>query len=513
MRSIFIIFAILLLIAFGLGAVRDAGSLSVNFVGYQIDTTATMAFLIIGVLALIAVFFWQTVIWMARAPQRAARKAQDVRRRQGEEVITRGFLAVANGDASEAKRLSVKALDFSDNIALVRILGAMAAEISEDQTAAKSAYTAMLSVPELKMAGLRGLLGLASGSGQPDEMVRLATEAFMQPKSNLWAFKALFEARLSAREWDEALSLIDTALSRKLISPIYADRARAGVMVAKSSQITASPNSSPQDQETALELSLKAAKSQPSFSPASLIAAKLYKEAGKIGRAEDVLESAYQAAPHPALWLSYRDLINDETPRQRATRLSNLEDRQPDHPESRILTLERALIANDVRLIDQAVERLKPVLDDAQLTRRVCGVMARVSLARGKTDEARSWVAKAGLVRSDLAWSDIDETGQAFRFSHSDWINIITHYAQTGQMLHPRGERGERTLPELPDLPSRYLPSMPFIRAAQNPDFRMPLPDDPGASPEMGGDSADTEVQTGQKPKTTRQRPVKTPKT
>ncbi|MBW8735359.1 MAG: heme biosynthesis protein HemY, partial [Asticcacaulis sp.] len=145
-RSLLILLGITILIAVGVGLVGDPGQASLVWLNYRIDTSAAAAICILGALALCAVSFWNLVLWLSRAPQRAERARADTRRRQGDEVMTRGFVAVAAGDGTEARRNAVKALDFSDNVLLVRVLSAMAAEASGDATATRAAYTAMLSV-------------------------------------------------------------------------------------------------------------------------------------------------------------------------------------------------------------------------------------------------------------------------------------------------------------------------------------------------------------------------------
>jgi len=311
LRSLLIFLSIIILMALGLGLIGDSGQASLTWIGYRVDTSANAAIIIIGLMSMVALVFWNIVHWMVRAPQRDKRRNEEDRRRQGEEALTRGFMAVAAGEGAEARRLAIKALDLCDNIALVRILGAMAAEVSQDKTAAKSAYTAMLSVPELKMAGLKGLVTVAQAANENEEAIRLATEAFGQPRPTMWAFKALFEARLESSQWAEAQNLVANALNRKLISPLYSERAKAALMTAQVAKSEVASEGT--KAEPAVDNVIRAVKSQPTFTPAAILAARLLKNVGKIGRAEDVLESAYQAAPHPALWITYRDLVSDET--------------------------------------------------------------------------------------------------------------------------------------------------------------------------------------------------------
>lgn len=505
-RTILILLGFTILIAVGFGLAGDAGQASLIWFNYRIDTSAAAAVCILGFLALCAVCFWNLALWLARSPQRAERARAEARRRQGEEVLTRGFMAVAAGDGAEARRNAAKALDLSDNVLLVRVLSAMAAETSGDATATRAAYTAMLNVPELKLAGLKGLVQLAQSQGDKAEAVRLAGEAYNQPRPAMWAFETLFEARLQAGEWSEALGLIDGALSRKLISPIFSERAKASLMAASAAALEAT------DEAQALDYAVRAAKLQPQFTPAAVIAARLLAKTGKPGRAEDVLEAAWAAAPHPALWLSYRDLVSDETPRERARRLQGLLDRNSDTREGRILRLEQAVLGGAKADVAAAMTALEPDAAEDVVTKRVCAAMARGAQGLQDLDAARTWVAQAALARSEPEWSDIDAEGRAFAYGAQDWSNLILTFAGKAVLPHPRFERGEKGLPELPELPSRYVPSMPFIKAAKSRPHALPQPDDPGAfdGAITGQDLDADEAETLPKPRPARR--ARTPK-
>lgn len=481
-RSLLILLGILLLIFLAAASTHDAGQASLIWAHYRVDTSAAAILIFIGLLALAAVVFWNVALWLARSPQRAERKRLEARRRQGDEALTRGFMALAAGDGKEARRLAIKAVDASDNTLLVRILSAMAARESEDATATRAAYTAMLGVPELKLAGLKGLMELALREGDRAEAVRLAGEAYAQPRPSMWAFKALFDARLEGGEWREALSLIEGALNRKLISPLFCERAKASLMAASAAHMEGAG----EDIDQALDFAVRAAKMQPQFTPGPVIAARLLLRANKPGRAEDVLEAAWAVQPHPALWLAYRDLVSDETPRERARRLQGLIDRNPQHRESRLLMLEKALLTGIKPDIAAAMDALSDETSEDRLTRRLGGLMARGAQALGDLDDARTWLANATLSRSEPDWSDIDAEGRAFPYGAADWSRLILTFAETAALTHPRFERGEKGLPEMPDMASRYVPSMPFIRAAQrqagNRGNAVPLPDDPGVN-------------------------------
>ena len=357
----------------------------------------------------------------------------------------------------------------------MRVLAAQAAEAAGDAAAATAAYTAMLGFPEMRLAGHKGLMQTALAEGDKAGALRHAQNAYDMAKTARWAWRALLEWRLENGDWSEALELVEHALQRKIVSPIVSERARAALLAASAADLESSPDQRQRDQ--ALDYALQSARLQQAFAPGVVMAARLLAAAGKVGRASGLIETAWKAAPHPALWLAYRDLRTDETPRERAARLAGLAAGNPDDRESRILTVEQALIAGDVPL---ARETARPLEAEAPLTQRLAGLFARVAFAAGAADEARAWIARAAGAPQEPDWSDLDPEGRAFNYTREDWARLVSTYAETGELIHPRLERRERGLSELPELPVSYRESTPFLSAAETGAPILPIPDDPG---------------------------------
>jgi HemY protein len=217
-------------------------------------------------------------------------------------------------------------------------------------------------------------------------------------------------------------------------------------------------------------------KLKPDFAPGVVMAARLLAADGKITKAGQLIEAAWKSAPHPALWLAYRDLKTNETPKLRAARLAALAAMKPEARESRILRVESSLIGGDP-VAARAAARL---LDEEAPTARFAGLMARVAFANGQPDEARAWIARGSAAPQEPDWSDLDPEGRAFAYGREDWARLAVSFAETGELIHPRHERRERTMSDLPELPSAYAESTPFVRAAEVGGPLMPIPDDPG---------------------------------
>ncbi len=474
-RTAIVLFLVAALAVAAMALGGDAGVASLLWRGWRVDMTAAAAALLVLFTSLLATVFWSFLKWLLEAPQRAARARAESRRKQGAEALARGFLAAAAGDGSEARRLAQKAADLADDApALVRVLAAQAAEAAGDLPAAKAAYSAMLGFPDMRLAGLKGLMQTALAEGDKGAAIRHAQSAYGLAKTARWAWRALVDSRLEAGDWAAALDLVQGAQERKIVSPLVADRTRAALLAASAASFEIAATEKLRAQ--ALEFALQAVKLKPDFAPGVVMAARLLAAEGKASRASSLIETAWKGQPHPALWLAYRDLRTDETPRERARRLSGLAALNPEARESRILTVEQALIGGEIGV---AREAAKP-LESEPVTQRLAGLQARAANAAGAVDEARAWVARGAAAPQEPDWSDLDPEGRAFAYRPEDWTRLVAAYGETGELIHPRLERQERTISDLPNLPAAYVESTPFLAAAEAGASIMPIPDDPG---------------------------------
>lgn len=474
-RTAIVLFLVASLAVAAMALGGDAGVASLVWRGWRVDMTAAAAALLVLLVSLMATVFWSFLKWLMEAPQRAARARAEARRKQGGEALARGFLAAAAGDGSEARRLAQKAADLAEDApALVRVLAAQAAEAAGDLPAAKAAYSAMLGFPDMRLAGLKGLMQTALAEGDRDAALRHAQSAYGLAKTARWAWRALVDSRLEAGDWAAALDLVQGAQERKIVSPLVADRTRAALLAASAASFEGAANERRRAEE--LEYAQQAVKLRPDFAPGVVMAARLLAADGKVSRAAAMIESAWKSQPHPALWLAYRDLRTDETPRERARRLAALAALNPEARESRVLTVEQALIGGEIGAAREAAATLA----DEPVTQRLAGLQARAANAAGAVDEARAWIARGAAAPQEPDWSDLDPEGRAFAYRPEDWTRLVAVYGETGELIHPRLERHERTINDLPNLPVSYVESTPFLAAAEAGAAVMPIPDDPG---------------------------------
>ena len=153
-RSGLFLVLVALVAALALGLAGESGRVSIVWLGWRADLTATALIVLVLLASFLAFAAWRLLLWVAETPRRAAAARAEARRRQEIEVLTRGFTAVAAGDGAEALRLAAKAADLGvEAPALARLLSARAAEAAEDPVAAEIAWTSMLAFPDLRLSG------------------------------------------------------------------------------------------------------------------------------------------------------------------------------------------------------------------------------------------------------------------------------------------------------------------------------------------------------------------------
>ena len=76
------LFVVSLLIVVAISLQGDPGVASLTWLGWQVNTTAAAAVLLIGLLALAATIFWRALVWILESPARAARARAESRRRR-----------------------------------------------------------------------------------------------------------------------------------------------------------------------------------------------------------------------------------------------------------------------------------------------------------------------------------------------------------------------------------------------------------------------------------------------
>jgi len=290
------ILAVLSLLAASLA--DTPGAVTLDWLGYRIETSVLALLIFMLGASVVIAGLWR--IWSAvtNSPRRMRRWQADRRQRLGYKALTQGMVAVAAGDAIEARRLARKAESLLGEPPLTMLLSAQAAQLSGDDKAAGKFFHAMAeqSEPETRYLGLHGMLTQAMHDGDQEQALELAKQASeLKPKTEE-VTETLFDLQVKTGDWTDAEDTVKKAVKAKHLDADAAKRRRA--VLAYQQSIEAQSEGRFDD---ALDQAKRAVNLSPSFVPAAVRYADLLNDAGKRRRAVSVIEETWVRQPHPHL--------------------------------------------------------------------------------------------------------------------------------------------------------------------------------------------------------------------
>ena len=395
LRTLFLFLGIVALAMGAAWLADNPGRISVDWLGYRIDTHLTLALVLLGT-ALFALWMtWRFVRWIVYGPAAIAQQVRGWRERRSFETLSRGLIAVAGGDAEGARLaladLPSKALDPS----LRLLLQAQAAQLGGDEEAAEEAFHAMLDDERLAFLGHRGLHVLAR---RRDDEAAAETHAeaaaAMKPRA-AWAQTALMDLAVRRGAWLKARGHVQALANENGLPGDLARRREVVLLTAEALE-----NEATGDMDDALALAEQAITLVPGFVPAVAIAGRRLLARGKTWKTAGLIEEAWKSAPHPDLAALYAQIKPSESAERRLARFNGLFELNRDHAESRIHFSQLAVACGKWLA---ARDALGPIAMEAP-TAHICELMAEVAEGEGETDEAREWRAKAARAPRDAGW-------------------------------------------------------------------------------------------------------------
>ena len=387
--------AVLVAVAWYL-AEKQPGKVSLEWLGYRVDTSVGILLLAAGLLAVVVALVYRSWGGIKHAPRDIGRSLKANRQKRGHRALTQGMVAVAAGEAAEAQRCARKASELLDAPPLTMLLSAQAAQLDGDDQAAKRYFTAMLERDETRFLGLRGLITQALHDGDREAALEHVRAAHALRPRTPWVLESLFDLSEQAGDLEGAERAARETAQYKLLPAPEAKRKHAVVLLERALKARRAG-----DPNHTLKLVKQAHKEAPDLVPASVLYAKLLIGSGRLGTAARMLEKAWTAAPHPALIAAYKEARPGKGGIEWLTQLGKLVAGAPKHPESLLALAEAAL---DARLWGEARRHLGHAAE-AGATERVCRLMARLEESEhGDLDQARQWLMRAGEAAPDPAW-------------------------------------------------------------------------------------------------------------
>ncbi len=390
----FIIIALLAFAAVWLA--EKPGSVSLEWAGYQVETSFGVLAVAVGAVAVLSALSYRLWLFIMRAPGSVRGAWRSNRRNKGFQALTKGMVAVAAGDAEEAKRQAKRAEGILSDPPLTMLLSAQAAQLSGDERAAERFFKAMTDNHETEFLGLRGLLNQAMARGDSDDAIALARRAHRLKPNSEWVSKSLFELQTRSGQWLDASVTTREASRNKQLSSDVSHRRQAVLAYQLSMQAEARG-----DQEEALKQARAALDQDSTFLPAILGAAHLWNDLGKLRKASALIEKVWAKSPHPDLVTPYINSRAVSKPLEIVKAIERLIGFNKGHIES---DLALARVALDADLWGQARADLETAIEKAP-SARVFRIMAELEEAEhNDLNASRVWLVKAANSDPDPAY-------------------------------------------------------------------------------------------------------------
>ena len=370
------------------------GEVMVRWQGWRIDTSVPVA--VAALVLVLALGAWVIRLGSAllAAPGRWRDGRRAKRKEDGYRALSDGLAAISVGDAAAAHKLAKRADRLLADHALTGLLSARAAEMSGDGAEAERRFETMLERPETAFIGLRGLMARAVARGDRGAALDYAHRAWaLNPGADGLAVD-LFDLQARAGQWAEAELTLAEAGKRGALGGEALDRRRALIF---NERARAAEQAG--DAAEGARLALAATQADSSLTDAAVRSARLLHRQGKVRKAAAALESAWKAAPHPALIAAWRALAPAELPLDRVKRMEKLVRANPDGIDGH-LALAEALL--DAKLWGQARSHLEAAIA-GRPTRQAYALLARLERdEKGDLAAAAIWTAKPAA--EDAAW-------------------------------------------------------------------------------------------------------------
>ena len=282
--------------AAGLAWLADRpGTVTVQWLGYQLETSAFVGTVAIGVVVVLLILIWALVRYLFTRPAAIAAHIQERRRQQGYDALSRGLLAIGVGDRTLAQRYAGIAGRNLPREPLTALLRAQAAQLKGDKAAARRAFETMLDRPETELLGLRGLFLEARRSDDNEAARALAEQAVTRDPKLAWGVNALLDMQARAGDFEGALNTLAIARDNGHVEPGIALRRRAVLLTAEAREAESS------GPDKALRLASEALRLAPSLVPAAEIAGRILASKGESRQASRRSSEPGSFRPTPIL--------------------------------------------------------------------------------------------------------------------------------------------------------------------------------------------------------------------
>lgn len=376
------------------------GAVDIVWNNYTISLNLGIFLLGCTLFTIVAVALFRVIGAIVSAPGAFSRKRRERAREKGFKSLTRGFVAIAAGDAKKATQFAKEVRNLlPEEQGLPLLLEAQAARLRGEEHAARQSFEKLLSDKDAAFFGIRGLLKSSMEEGDAATALTYALRALEQNPKQPWILKSVYDLELQNQRWTDAMGTLTRIRKCKAMeeAAIRKDESALYLLFAEKEQIAGNEHAALKNIENAI-------KADPTFVPAAIKMAEHYIQRGKDSKAAAVIERAWRTHTHPelaALWDRLSPTPKSSDPMRRMKWFEKLVSFNPDSADGHIAAAKVAIesgLFGEARTHLAAAERLRPSVQVYRL---------RADLEEKSSYNAalvREWLDKAAQAAPDPVW-------------------------------------------------------------------------------------------------------------
>lgn len=387
--------------ALAIWLVTQEGSVSFDFLGYEIVTQTGVFLLFLFVCFFVLLTLYRLIKAILSAPKKVMAYSQASQRKKSFRALTRGLVAVAAGDAKTATHYSKQTKNlWPDLKGLPLLLEAQAAQLRGENGLAQNRFERMLADKDSAFLGVRGLMNEAIKSGDFSRALDFARQAEKQHPKKPWVIRCVYELEIKNRKWRDALRTNQKAKKFKVYDANRLVSDRVAIYLYHHDKAVVKG-----DVKIAISEVEKAYKLDPSFVPTVTRYCTLLIQAGKSKKAIRLIEKIWEDMPHPDLAKIWIDLA--PAPKGKS----------PEKDQAKTIAWAEKLVA------------LKPDSAEGQMT------AARVAMDYGLWGEAKAYLTVAEKIYPSV---------QLYRLQ----TIVEQNSTHNEEAMHQLMERASKALPD-----------------------------------------------------------------
>lgn len=376
------------------------GNVDIAWKDYQLDMQLGV-FLAMAVFALVAgMIIFRFVGFIVDIPTLWSRRHNEKAREKGYRSLTRGFVAIAAGDAKKATQYAKEVRHLlPDERGLPLLLEAQAARLRGEEEVARHSFEALLEDKDAAFFGIRGLLKSSLDAGDGIAALEYARTAMAQNPKQPWIIKSVYDLELQNGQWDNAYKTLDRVKKFKAVEDdkILTDEV-ALLLVLADEDIAAGRDND------AVKKTERAVKMEPLFIPAITRLGEYYLERNKKDKITLMIKTAWKDNPHPDLAILWDKIAPKNKMEDNFRRLRWMESLVDLNPESSDGHIAAAMVSMEDGLWGEAKAHLIKA-EDIRPSAQIYRLRAKLEEQHGGNAYLiKDWMEKAADASPDPVW-------------------------------------------------------------------------------------------------------------